>query len=580
MGVSAATFFGTPAQGLGQQAGEAPDEARCSAGVITSIDVDRRSVFDPESTDVGAVSWTYRALNLLHVRTSPSFIRRELLVKEGDCYDAFLLAESQRLLDGYGFLSQARVTDQDDGAGGHRLLVETQDEWSTQIDVGITYDEGPNVEKVEVTEENFLGQGVRFEFAHRERRETRAQSLALSTPRFFGRTDAGILIGRDRPGNFFTQYIRYPFIGETGRYSVRQEYTRGTSFFSYSTDGAEDFTQVLVPAYREILELSVAKRFGELGKSVLAGVTLARDVVQFRPNTEVTYADDFDAPQPFPGALPPLLDDQLRPSAATRLSLHVGRRRARYVQYEGLDGVRDRMLVTFGSYIGASVGRGFTIFALDGVPTIQDWFGRAHAEFAAPAGSSILHGRFTVESRRDAVDWQDLLVDTDLVAYLRNDGLRSHTVFVRAALAGGWKTSMPYQLSLGGREGIRSLVEDRYPGGRMARFVVEDRIVFPWPRPGSADLGLTAFADLGRVWAGDVPYAVDSGWQAAIGVGLRIGFPAGTRNIWRTDVAFPVGPTGGSPIFRVTFELNKLRYGFFTSDVTRSRRFNLGADKF
>jgi hypothetical protein len=45
-------------------------------------------------------------------------------------------------------------------------------------------------------------------------------------------------------------------------------------------------------------------------------------------------------------------------------------------------------------------------------------------------------------------------------------------------------------------------------------------------------------------------------------------------------VAFPVGPTGGSPIFRVSFELNRLRSGFFTPDVLRSRRFNLGAEHF
>jgi hypothetical protein len=139
---------------------------------------------------------------------------------------------------------------------------------------------------------------------------------------------------------------------------------------------------------------------------------------------------------------------------------------------------------------------------------------------------------------------------------------------------------MPFQLSLGGRQGVRSLVEDRYPGGRMARFVIEDRVVFPWPRRGVADLGLTVFADLGRAWPGDVPYAVDSGWQAALGFGLRLGLPPGTRNSWRADVAFPVGPTGGSPIFRVSFELNRLRSGFFTPDVLRSRRFNLGAEHF
>jgi len=113
----------------------------------------------------------------------------------------------------------------------------------------------------------------------------------------------------------------------------------------------------------------------------------------------------------------------------------------------------------------------------------------------------------------------------------------------------------------------------------MARFVLEDRIAFPWPSS-TADLGLTLFGDLGRVWPGDVPYGIDSGWQAAAGFGLRLGLPYRTRHVWRADIAFPVGPTTGSPIFRVTFELNRLRDGFHTPDVGRSRQFLIGAETF
>ncbi len=165
------------------------------------------------------------------------------------------------------------------------------------------------------------------------------------------------------------------------------------------------------------------------------------------------------------------------------------------------------------------------------------------------------------------------------MAYLRGGESPWNTVFLRASVAGGWSTTIPFQLSLGGREGVRSLVEDRYPGGRLARFVVEDRILFPWPRR-SADLGMTLFADVGRVWPGDAPYGVDSGWQSGLGFGLRIGLPSGTRHVWRTDVAFPVGASDGSPVFRVSFELNRMARGFFTPDLMRSRRFNLGAQHF
>ncbi len=537
-------------------------------------------MFDPESTEVGALSWTYRALNTLHIRTQPSFIRRELLVDEGDCYDSFLVSESERLLDAYGFLARATIDAEDDGRGGKALVVRTQDEWSTKVDMGVTYDASLSVEKLEVTEENFIGQGIFAEFEHQQRRETKAQSFALATPRLFGRADARIQYGRDRPGRFFDQYVRYPFIGETGRYSVRQGYSHGTTFFSYSTDGVQPYSQVLVPQYREVIELSAAQRFGERWRSWIAGLTLTRDVIRFPSRAEVAYGIDFDDLQPYPGDLPPDLADQLAEYGATRVALHLGTRRYRYVEYQGIDGMRDRLLVGHGFFAGASLGRGFDLFLPAGIPGVDDVFGRVHTSFGAPLGSSLFTGGATVEARRDRGLWQDVLVDADLVGYLRTDGLRSHTLFVRASVAGGWQTTMPYQLSLGGRDALRALPEDRFPGGRMARFVVEDRILFPWPREGTADLGLSIFADAGRVWEGDVPYAVDSGWQAGVGFGLRVGLPSRTRNIWRLDIAFPVGQTQGDPIFRFTFEVNRFRAGFFTPDVQRSRRYNLGPEHF
>jgi hypothetical protein len=553
--------------------------AECAEGIVSSITYDRRPVFDPSSTSISPLAWTYRTLNLFHVRTARSFIRRELLFAEGDCYDPFLASESERLLDQYGFLSQASVTAYDDGRGGKQVVVSTRDEWSTKVDLGLTYDAGPNIERLQVTEENFLGHGVFAEYTYRERREHEIQSFGLATPRLFGRTDASIAGGRTRPGTFFSQYVRYPFVGETGQYSLRQGYDRGTDFFSYSTDGDRPYTQLLVPQFRELIELSAGRRFGEAGRSVIAGVTLTRDVVRFPGSPQVAFATDFEELQPLPDPLPPEITRQLLPSATTRVALQLGMRRFRYEEYAGLDGVRDRQIVSLGVFAGLTLGRGFDVLLPGDVDGRSDSFGRAYTSFAFPFGGSLVHGSATAEGRRGRGAWRDVLIDADMVAYLRSPRASAHTVFLRASAGGGWGTTIPYQLSLGGREAVRALDEDRFPGGRMVRFVIEDRLVFPWPAE-EADLGLTVFSDVGRVWPGDAPFGVDSGWQAGVGFGLRIGLPSETRNIWRADIVFPVGGTHGSPIFRVTYELNKLRSGFLTPDVLRSRRLNLGPDHF
>lgn len=573
-------LFGWAPLAAQEPVGGSGDASRvCESGVISAIDINRGTVFDPDSTGVAVLAWTYQLMQVLHVRTAPSFIRRELLFSEGDCHDEFLISESERLLEGYGFLSEAQITSDDDGAGGRRVTVQTWDEWSTQVDLGVTYEGGLNLETLEVTEENFLGQGIYAEFTHRQRRELRAQSLAVRTPRFFGRSDASIEFGRDRPGSFFNQYVRYPFIGETGRYSLREGYRRGTNFFSYATEGQEAFSQVVVPSFREEAELSAAYRFGEPGRGIITGLSLTRDVIRFPRGAEVVYEDDFDDIQDFPGTPPARIAEQLRETAATRVLAHVGTRRYRYERYEGIDALRERLLVGLGFYVGLSLGKGFSVLAPDGVEAVDDLFGRAHVTWTAPIGSSIVQVGGTVESRREDGAFRDILADTDLVAYLRNDGLQAHTLFVRASLGGGWQTTLPYQVSLGGRLGVRSLAEDRFPGGRSALFTIEDRVVFPWPQR-TASLGMTTFMDLGRIWPGDAPYGLDSGWQGALGIGLRIGLPARSRHIWRTDIAFPFGSAGGDPVFRVTFEWNRLSWGFFTPDVSRSRRFRLGAESF
>jgi len=432
----------------------ADGSAVCDQGVVTSIELDRRAVFDPESTDIGALAWAYRFLNLFHVRTAPSFIRHELLFREGDCLDPFLLDESARLLDQYGFLAQAQIVHEDDGNGGRRVLVTTRDEWSTKVDLGLTYDAGVNLERFQATEENFLGHGIFAEFTHRERREVRRQSLGLATPRFFGRADASVALGRDRPGSFFDQYVRYPFVGEAGRYAIREGYSRGTRYFSYSTDGAEPFEQVLLPSYRELIEVGGARRFGEPGRSVIVGVTVTRDVVDFPRVPDVALGTDFDELQPWTGPLPPGIARQQRTTSSTRVALQLGTRRFRYVEYQGLDGVHDLQRVSLGFFAGVTAGRGFDVLTPSGVTGLSDTFVRAHASFGLPVGASLLHGGATSEARHDDGRWQDVLVDADLVAYLRTRRLSGHTLFARASVAGGWRTELPYQLSLGGARGF------------------------------------------------------------------------------------------------------------------------------
>jgi hypothetical protein len=110
---------------------------------------------------------------------------------------------------------------------------------------------------------------------------------------------------------------------------------------------------------------------------------------------------------------------------------------------------------------------------------------------------------------------------------------------------------------------------------------LEDRFYIPWNALGLIGLGMTAFADAGTMWPGEVPFGRTSPWMASVGAGLRLGIPRGTRHVIRVDVALPVNGASAwrSPVVRVSFgEYLGFAAGFDDPEVSRSRRQAVGAD--
>jgi hypothetical protein len=59
---------------------------------------------------------------------------------------------------------------------------------------------------------------------------------------------------------------------------------------------------------------------------------------------------------------------------------------------------------------------------------------------------------------------------------------------------------------------------------------------------GFGDLGVGAFADAGRLWAGAIPYGVNTPIRSAIGFSVLGTVPAASARMWRLDFAFAVNP--------------------------------------
>ncbi|HCK90558.1 MAG TPA: hypothetical protein DHW54_05200, partial [Gemmatimonadetes bacterium] len=509
---------------VGAQA--AGPEGLCELGRVTNIIVDNRPVFQLETLEEGSpLRWVYRLANALHITTRQSFILREILFGENDCLDPFLLEESGRILRQYPFIANADVVPVEQPDGTYHILINTQDEWTTKFDLGVSIDQGIQLERIELTEENLFGQGILAEGYFARRREQRDAGFLIEQPRLFGtRTDARFGYGRTRVGNFFEQELAYPFVGEVGRFAGREAYSKRDQLYTYATGNPIDVTQVLLPLQEEWLEISFAMRFGRPGRLGLLGIGLSRDRVEFGgfPNdVEVVLDNDFSNTSPGTDQLQTIIASQINASATTRINLMLGLRQIRYIRPARLDTHGEVIDVPLGIDLGLTVGQSIPAFRVGTLKSHDDVFTRLRLFTGHNSGQVFMFVNLEGQGRHSFRDdgWRDLFGTADFYTYLRTGSSSPHTFFLRTSATAGWSVETPFQLTLGGREAVRGFYEDDIPGARRVLFTLEDRIFLNWPSPDVVDFGFTLFADVGRMWAGEVPYGTNSGWRGSAGFG-------------------------------------------------------------
>jgi hypothetical protein len=528
----------------------------CPQGRIDHVFVDNRSIFPTHEMDPDTpFLWAYKLANALHVRTRESFVRNELLFRKGECLDSLRLAETERLLRGYRFIRESDVFAVEQPDGGQHVIVDTQDEWSTRLDLGIRLDEGVEIFGARIVEENFLGRGMRLRLFFDQEREQRDLGLEFFTPRLLGtRWDARLGAGRTRNGSFFEEALMYPFAGEVGRFGARQSYLWRESLQAFSLGEGEKHTHLLMPFLDRRADVAVGGRAGEPGGLTVFGMGVSWESLRFQEfpdDVELVVDGNFSETVPADSATVAPVAEQALTRSAHRITLYLGQRNLHFVKRTGLDrfgGVQD---IQTGTEVFLGLSRGFEIEGKDGTDLPDD----IHAQVSLFGGKVwpdwTLNSRLAMEARRVSGDspgdgleesrWEDVFGEADVYLYWQPPSRGGHTLLFRASGAGGWSVRMPFQLTLGGRTGVRGYRQGRFPGGRRAVFTLEDRVYLPWPAPEVFDLGLTFFGDLGIMDAGGAPFGRNSGWRGAIGAGIRFGLPPGTARLARIDLALPIG---------------------------------------
>lgn len=559
----------------------------CATGQIARVVVDNASIFDVDSPELDSrFRWAYRLANSLHFRTREDVVRRELLFAPGDCLDPFRVDETERLLRGFNFLSHAEVRSNRLPGGTQEVLIETRDDWSTRVDVKVRVDDGLRLEGASINEANLLGTGQNVGVFFFERDATLEYGFTYGTPQLAStRWDLTLAAGRSRPGTFLREEVAYPFVGEIGRWAGRQSFSHNDRLFEYIARDDADLGApfVLVPVRQKFFDAAAVRRVGGPGSMALIGAGISYRRLNYPGVVEVAFDGDFDNRVPADSTQIAAVEHQTEEIETLRVSALLGRRSIRWVQRRGLESLRGLEDIKLGTEAGIAVGRSIPWLGIDDDVAVTLSF---YTGTAADGGMIVARGRADMRRALDDSDdagWRDLYADGELLAYWQPGASSRHTLFFRAAGLGAWATRTPFQLTLGGERALRGYDAERFPGGRRALFTLEHRLYLNGPFDQLLNLGTTAFVDAGRMWAGNVPFGIDSGWRASAGLGLRGAFPTGSRNTYRIDFAWPIDRHTRLGDFRLRISVGEphgLAAGTADFQFLRSRPEGVGGNLF
>lgn len=462
----------------------------------------------------------------VHATTRPELIRRFLLLARGAECSELRRAESERILRAQPFIADADIFAVVNDAGGIDLEVRTSDETAIVLG-GSVRARTPNVSSVLVGNANVGGQGIYASASWRDGDGFRdAIGGRVTDHQFLGQPWVLSLEGERAPlGGFWRMNGARPFLTDLQRVAWRVR-MGASSGYPELRRPAGDRPGVYLE--RGFFDMGAIGRIGPPGGLTLFGFSVTS--IDDQPGNRLTVADSGVVrdvgPVPIPYAA----------HRIARVNALLGKRDLSFVRLDGLDALTASQDVPVGFQLGTVVGRGVSLFGAHEA----DVFLAGDLYVGATTGISTMRLQLQGEGRRsgDSGRWDGVLTTGRLTHHLRvSERQRNQTTL---EWSGGFRQRTPFQLLLGIPEGgIRGYEESPYAGGQRLVARTEERFV-RGNVLGSADVGVAGFADVGKLWAGDVPFGVTTPVKGSIGMSLLAAMPSRSARVWRADLAFPL----------------------------------------
>lgn len=493
------------------------EELEEESAVVESIELRIRNVFDLE--DPRQDHTLGRLANFIHIRSREKIIAREIIFQPGVPVSASLVRETERNLRALSYVREAEIIPGRSDDGTLRALVVTDDAWSLKGGFKFRY-EGREAEwGVNVEEVNFLGLGKKLHLGYEDTRERQTLKGGYRDPRLFGSrwqldgSYADLSDGRRRSFS-----LRRPF------------YAMATEWAAMATVFAEESSVRFYHLGEEVARTTSDFDEARLGlwKALPAGRrSVLRVGIEYRVD-EASYGEAVTAGE-----------NALHPAEASDRDLRGFFLAGQYLE--------DRHIVLGNmSFIGKTedLNTGWDIRGAAGF--YSEAFGGGQEAFAAevdifrnwrPGPDTTVGAVGGVEGRFDGDRWEEALARLKFVAY--DQRFARQTLAARASLVGGNRLAPENVLYIGADDGLRGYVNEFLAGDRRWVVGLEDRIITDHVFWGLAQLGFTAFFDVGAIRRFDT-----GDWSrvyAGVGGGFRIGnLKSAFGRVVLATIAFPL----------------------------------------
>lgn len=480
-----------------------------------------------------------RVVGAIHTTTNVEVIQRFLLLQQGDRCDELRRAESERILRAQPFIAEASVRVIQEPDGGVELDVRTTDEIALILGVAAG-NSRPVVRLVRVGDGNLGGEGIYLAGDWRAGGPFRdGFGGRFVDNQFLGHPyTLAVQAHRNPLGDDWQSDAMHPFFTDIQRVAWRARAGGSDDYVQFMNDINSSHALRVV---RQYYDLGGIVRLGPPGRLSLFGASFSGDVE--RPSNDpvlVTnhgFAPDTGTP----------LRGRYETHHIARVNALWGVRDIGFARVRGFDALTATQDLAVGFQLGTLFGRSLSVLG----SRDDDIFMAGDVYVGAVGRNNALRVQIEGEGRRNNEQgvWDGILTDARAVEYFK--ATPSNTTTASLEFSGGWRQRVPFSLSLSDPVGgVRGYSASNTPGGQRLVGRLEHRLFLGRPY-NLGDLGVGVFADAGRLWAGDIPYGVNTPVRSSFGFSILGTAPPSSARLWRIDLAIATSSENG----RGRFEL-------------------------